>query len=470
MENMLDYTSMPVPVLISLALGLSLLLLRRFTYKDTALNPKRTFELTSTRVKQEFYFNAQRLLRDWFTTHPNTPVPLHTDVGTMTMLPPSMANEIRNNEHLSFSRWAMKAFHGNLPGFDGFRESGQDSGIVQAVIANDLTKYLNKVTEPLADETSVAVRELLTDNEEWHTIHLSGVIMALISRISSRVFLGEKLCRNEEWLRITQSYTIDGFLAMTELRMWPAAIHPIVHWFLPRCRKLRTQVNKARKAAKGRPYDPVGAQLILSVGAIHTTSDLTCQTMTHLAQNPEILEPLRKEIADIIQQHGWKKTALYNMKLLDSVIRESQRLKPVTNVSMRRMALKEVKLSDGTVIPKNGMLAVSAHKLWDDDTYENAASWDGYRFYRVRDDPQRQTQTQLVTTAPENLAFGHGKHACPGRFFVANEVKIVLIYLLLRYDWKLLEGTVPRIFSGGFGMALDPTLKIKVRRRREMEI
>ncbi|GFN12514.1 cytochrome P450 [Aspergillus tubingensis] len=225
------------------------------------------------------------------------------------------------------------------------------------------------------------------------------------------------------------------------------------------------------KAAKGRPYDPVGAQLILSVGAIHTTSDLTCQTMTHLAQNPEIVEPLRKEIVDTLQQHGWKKVALYNMKLLDSVIRESQRLKPVTNVSMRRMALKEVKLSDGTVIPKNGMLAVSAHKLWDDDTYENAASWDGYRFYKMRDDPERQTQAQLVTTAPENLAFGHGKHACPGRFFAANEVKIVLIYLLLRYDWKLLEGTVPRIFSGGFGMSLDPTLKIKVRRRREeMEI
>ena len=107
-ENMLGYTSMPVPVLISLALGLSLLLLRRFTYKDTALNPKRPFELTSTRVKQEFFFNAQRLLRDWFTTHPNTPVSLHTDVGEMIMLPPSMANEIRNNEHLSFSRWAMK--------------------------------------------------------------------------------------------------------------------------------------------------------------------------------------------------------------------------------------------------------------------------------------------------------------------------------------------------------------------------
>ncbi|PWY78991.1 cytochrome P450 [Aspergillus eucalypticola CBS 122712] len=436
---------MPIPVLVSLALALSFFLIRNFTYKDTALNPKKPFELTSTRVKQEFFFNAQRLLRDWFLNHPNTPVPLQTDVGKLTMLPPD------------FSRWSMKAFHGKLPGFDGFRE-------------NDLTKYLNKVTEPLADETSVAVRELLTDNKEWHTIHLSGVIVTLISRISSRVLLGEKLCRNEECLRITQSYTIDGFLAMTELRMWPAAFYPIVHWFLPRCRKLRSQVSKARKvmqsileerrqlkedidaegkqssifddaiewfenAAKGRPYDPVGAQLILSVGAIHTTSDLTCQKITHLVQSTEILESLRKEIADTLQQYGWKKTALCNMKLLDRVVRESQRLKTVTNVSMRRMALKE------------------AHKLWDDDTYENAVSWDGYR--------------TTCYNRPENLAFGHGKHACPGRFFAANEVKIVLIFLLLRYDWTLLEGTVPRIFSGGFGMALDPTLKIEVRRRRE---
>lgn len=134
---------------------------------------------------------------------------------------------------------------------------------------------------------------------------------------------------------------------------------------------------------------------------------------------------------------------------------------------MRRVALKEVKLSDGTVIPKNGMLAVSAHKLWDDDTYENAAAWDGYRFYKMREDPERQTKAQLVTTAPENLAFGHGKHACPGRFFAANEVKIALIYLLLRYDWKLLEGTVPKIRYGGFSMAVDPSLKMEVKRRRE---
>jgi cytochrome P450 len=342
---------------------------------------------------------------------------------------------------------------------------------------------------------------MLTDNTEWHTIPVKDRMVKLIARLSSRVFLGEELCRNEDWLRVTRDYTTDGFMAAEELRMCPAAARPIVHWFLPRCRRLRAQVRAARRimepvlekrrqlrrrlqaegkqisaiddaiewfdrAAKGRPYDPVSAQLILSVAAIHTTADLTCQTLIHLAQNPEICEPLRREIVDTLL-HGWKKTALYNMKLLDSVIRESQRLKPILNATMRRVALEEIKLSDGTVIPKNGMLAVSAHKLWDQEAYNNPSAWDGYRFYRLRDDPERQAKAQLVTTSPENLAFGHGKHACPGRFFAANEIKIALIYLLMRYDWKLLEGSRPRIRHGGFSMTVDEPLTMWVRRRQE---
>lgn len=146
--------------------------------------------------------------------------------------------------------------------------------------------------------------------------------------------------------------------------MWPSAARPFVHWFLPKCRQLRSQVQQARaiiepvleqrrqmkarlksegeqfegvddaiewfeQTAKGQPYDPVSAQLILSMAAIHTTTDLTCQALTELAQHPEMLEPLRNEIVDVLQQHGWKKTSLYNMKLLDSVIKESQRTKPI---------------------------------------------------------------------------------------------------------------------------------------------
>lgn len=212
--------------------------------------------------------------------------------------------------------------------------------------------------------TCLEIIGLISTILEWHSIDFKDTILQLVARVSSRVFLGELLCRDEEWLRITRDYTTSSFIAAEELRLWPAPLRPVVHWFLPKCGELRALVRKAREvvrpileerqrqkmnppqtesekakvfddaiewfetAANGRPYDPISAQLLLSTAAIHTTTDLTCQTLTKIAQNPEILAPLRKEIADVLQEHGWKKTALYEMKLLDSVIKEGQRTKP----------------------------------------------------------------------------------------------------------------------------------------------
>lgn len=76
-------------------------------------------------------------------------------------------------------------------------------------------------------------------------------------------------------------------------------------------------------------YEPAALQLFLSLVAIHTTSDLMTQIMTDLAGHTDIIEDLRKEIKEVLSDGGWKKTSLTNMKLLDSVIKESQRLKPI---------------------------------------------------------------------------------------------------------------------------------------------
>jgi cytochrome P450 len=38
------------------------------------------------------------------------------------------------------------------------------------------------------------------------------------------------------------------------------------------------------------------------------------------------------------------------------------------------------------------------------------------------------------------MAFGYGRHACPGRFFASNEIKAIMGYLLLNYDMKFAEG------------------------------
>lgn len=71
------------------------------------------------------------------------------------------------------------------------------------------------------------------------------MLLQLIARVSSRVFIGPELCTNEDWLRISKEYAIDSFIAARTLRQWHFSLRPIVHWFLPECRKVRATDRKS---------------------------------------------------------------------------------------------------------------------------------------------------------------------------------------------------------------------------------
>lgn len=71
-------------------------------------------------------------------------------------------------------------------------------------------------------------------------------------------------------------------------------------------------------------------QMSLSFAAIHTTSDLLGQTMTRIANDPSLAEDLRKEIVQVISTDGLTKLALANLKLMDSTMKETQRINPNT--------------------------------------------------------------------------------------------------------------------------------------------
>ncbi|KAK3988925.1 cytochrome P450 [Cladorrhinum sp. PSN332] len=494
-----DPVTRPVPYIVTAILLISLLYSIQTPRRRDALphlNPRRLFEFTNSRAKAYFAANSRELVRGWFEKNPDKPVRVIADVGETILLPARLANEMKNDERLSFPKFVYNTFHAQLPGFDGFRESTSDSRIVGAVLLNDLTKHLNKVTQPISEETGLALEELLGGTKEWKTVSPRQLALALISRISSRVFLGEELCRDKQWLDVTCNYAVDTMKAAEELRLWPAPLRKFVHWFLPSCQRSRMHAKETRRIigpilekrramkargedvgfddalewlereANGRWYDPAAAQLIISALAIHTTSDLLMQVLCDLVQHPEIVQPLREEMVAALRDGGWKKTSLYNMKLLDSVIKESQRMKPLGLVSMRRVAMQDVTLSDGTFIPKDTTIGVSAQRMWDSSVYPSAEKWDGYRFLKLRAIPGNENAAQLVTTSPDHLGFGHGKHSCPGRFFAGNEVKIALVHLLLKYDWRLPEGGVmPETQSFGFRMWVNPAVTMEFRRR-----
>jgi cytochrome P450 len=144
----------------------------------------------------------------------------------------------------------------------------------------------------------------------------------------------------------------------------------------------------------------------------------------------------------------------------------SKRLTISDLASLQRLALNEVKLSDGTVLPRNSISAVAAVRRGDPKYYSDPEKFDGYRFLKMRQEPGKENAAQFVSTSPDHLGFGHGQHACPGRFFASNEIKIIMCHILLKYDWRLLEGQKPKVGVYGFFLTADHKTKLEIRRRQ----
>lgn len=91
-----------------------------------------------------------------------------------------------------------------------------------------------------------------------------------------------------------------------------------------------------------------------------------------------------------------------------------------------------------------------------------------YRYLEKRGSPTQRTQAQLVATGVNHMGFGHGRHACPGRFFAAQEIKIILCHMLLKYDWKLKgHGISPDLRVNGMTVVRDTTVRLLLKRRKE---
>ncbi|KAJ0360013.1 hypothetical protein COL154_007902 [Colletotrichum chrysophilum] len=168
-----------------------------------------------------------------------------------------------------------------------------------------------------------------------------------------------------------------------------------------------------------------------------------------LALHPEYVAPLREEVIHILRSEGLKKSSLHNMKLLDSALKEAQRHKP-PGVGDR--------------------IASDTYRMGDPELHQDPEKWDPYRFIKMAEQPGKANYAQLVVTSPDHLAFGHGDHACPGRFFAAYEIKIIMCHLLLKYDWEALPTTYASPMVLGFTNASNPTARVRVRRRKEIEL
>ena len=107
------------------------------------------------------------------------------------------------------------------------------------------------------------------------------------------------------------------------------------------------------------------------------------------------------------------------------------------------------------------------HSMANPDQYEDPEKFDMYRFIRISKQPDLASKALLVSATADHLAFGYGKHVCPGRFYAANAIKVLLCHLLLKYDWKVLPGSNPKPLVIGISTIVDPGTRLLFRRRKE---
>ncbi|KAJ5817497.1 cytochrome P450 [Penicillium robsamsonii] len=357
------------------------------------------------------------------------------------------------------------------------------------------------VVEPMAEEASLSIREVWTDEKEWHTLELQPSLAKIVAKVAGRIFVGEELSRDPTWLNSILSYTGKDVAAVYILKRWPDFVARFVHWFLPSCRNLRRRQQECREillpfiakkreqragkgidtkkiqldildfieesAHLGEAYDTVISVIAFFFATIPTASDLMTKVLFDIVDQPDLIADLRQEIITQVKSHGWSRNTIHNLKIMDSAIKETQRLQPVSRILMRRLATEHIKLKDGTVIRKGNIVGVTIHHMWDPELYPNPEKYDPYRFLRMRDTPGQEHMAHAVATSTEHMGFGHGNAACPGRFFAIATVKVVLCHILLRYDLKADDSEIPRSLTSGISCIANPMAQIMVKRRVE---
>ncbi|KAL3478474.1 cytochrome P450 [Aspergillus californicus] len=356
------------------------------------------------------------------------------------------------------------------------------------LVKTELNPVLENIVAALNDELGVAFDEYFgTDEENWRDIDLLETVRMVVAQAASRFTVGLPMCRNQQYLNDAFD-AIDGCIINAGVTGGtPLILRPIVgrlvsiktrlaqrkiqKHFRPTYRaRLETLKHSPgdpnhvepqdhlqmmlRFAQKERPhelYDETNIAWRLTAanfGSMHQTSiQVTNMLLNILGSDAEYdtIAVLRDEIARIKgSDKHWTKAMVSKMVRADSVARETMRCHSFGGRAVFRKVMADgVETDAGVQLPKGtvfSFLSQPAHA--DEATYEEPLKYDPFRFSRVREaatEANKASNLSFVSTSAVYMVFGHGKHACPGRFLIDFELKMIISYVLANYDVKFPE-------------------------------
>jgi cytochrome P450 len=230
--------------------------------------------------------------------------------------------------------------------------------------------------------------------------------------------------------------------------------------------------------------------LLTNFAAIHTSSFTITNVMFDIvAAGTSVMGQLREEAhTALIANNGkWDKALVNQLVKLDSSMRESLRCGTFVTLGVGRkvIAPNGITAPNGTWCPRGSTVSVPTAGIHNDpENYSEPDKFQPLRFAQMREPvtkPPAQSPDQQGTKDNSRLIknaalsfvslsstyhpFGYGRHACPGRFFASNELKLMLAHVFENYEIEPLEVRPPYT---RLGATLLPPMKatIKVRKIR----
>jgi len=366
------------------------------------------------------------------------------------------------------------------------------------------------------------------DVVQWKDVNVFDFMNKVSYQVGLQVWVGESLYHNQDFLDAFESFglwlassavvlsswtppvftNIIGLLLRIPLRI---TINRCKKHVLPVVRKRWEQLKRLKehssacldhdipddfltwtvKAAMGQKYSKIScpervSEILLITGASALPTSGTAGThflLDLLSSNPCYIQRLRLEVEEVFAESTdtMDSCLLGNLLYIDSAIRESLRLNPVVAIEPRRKIIPPtgVTLPNGVHLPQNTWLGLSFLDVHlNEKNYPNAKEYRPFRFLEINEEralkagvegkPVEGSDTLIVSTGLTFIAFGSGRHTCPGRWLAATQLKLTIAYIVLHYDIKPFLHRPCNQKMGAFNL---PNRKVKMQvRRRKVEV
>ncbi|KAI1084603.1 cytochrome P450 [Whalleya microplaca] len=429
-------------------------------------------EIPSKRKRIELYCNNSReVLNKGYQQYRDVIFGIDTPEGIKVVLPTRYMDELKNNKHMSFGEalnevtyqaytnvgalpdWAIKAFSAKFN-----PTLNQHTPAYHANIREEVATFLPKGPD-----------------EAWKVFTPWDAVLRIITKSNVRAFLGSQPAEDEMFLDVASTYITNSIDYTFLLAQVPSLLQPFIYRFLPGYGRLAKQYKdgekvvrammEEKKAQKLAPlsnppsvFDYINAegqhlddlrlqmdiQLPLCAASIHTTTTTIVQCLFDLSAHPQYIAELRDEALQVLKINNGSltKPALVALEKLDSFIKEVQRFCSPDLTTFQRKALAPVTLSNGFRIPKDVKIEIATGAINADSIiHENPQEFDGLRAYKKRMAcTEARNKHRVLSVSKDDLSWGFGRAACPGRFLADMQIKMVLVEILISCELKLPEG------------------------------